>query len=83
MAGGLYVVKHRQDLASTTNDAVARVANDTVPNGTPENAVKAVGEQIAIELAAEDAAMKLEEEATKLEDSAIDNLEGVANETNL
>jgi hypothetical protein len=81
--GGAYAVMNRQDLAGTTNDAIVEMTDETVANGTPENAVKAVSEQISTEIMAEDAAMKLEEEATKIEDSITDSLEGIANEANL
>ena len=81
--GAFFYVRNRNELQSNTNEAVARTADETIANGTPKNAVKAVTEQVSTEIMAEDSAMKLEEEATKLDDAELNNLEGVANETNL
>jgi len=83
VGGGYYAVRHKNELSDSTNNALARTVDETVANGTPENAIKAVAEQVATEISAENTAMRLEEEATELEGSYIDNLEGTANEANL
>lgn len=82
IGGGFYYVNSRNN-DMEMNNAVAEVADDTIANGTPSNAVKAVSEQISTEIIAEDEAMKIEEEATKLEDSVIEDLKEAGNEANL
>jgi hypothetical protein len=80
---GLFVIIQRDGSDSGSIDPVAKVGADTTANGTPENTVKAVEEQVSTEITAEDAAMDLEEEATKLDSSIVDELQGVADEANL
>ncbi len=81
--GGFYAVRHRNQLTDNANNALAREVDETIANGTPENAVKAVIEQVATEISAEDTAMKMEEEAIELDESYVNDLEAVVNESDL
>lgn len=82
-ASGFFVIKNKNLAEDKLNGSIVETINDTVANGTPTNAVKAAAEQITNEVVAEDSAMKIEEGASEFSDTFIDELEGVADESNL
>lgn len=83
LGGGFYAVRHRNQLSSDPYEVLTREVDTTVANGTPENAVNAVIEQVEAEISAEDAAMKMEEEASELDEAYMNDLEAITDETDL
>jgi uncharacterized protein HemX len=81
--GGGYYVLSRQELSDTTSSIQTEVNTSTVANGTPENAVNAVNQQLTEEIANEVSALDTEDKDAEIDSTAIDELEGVINESNL
>ena len=81
-SGAYFVVKRNSDQKAVELVA-SELAEGVIANGTALNAVKAASEQVSAEVIAEDAAMKIEEDASEFGGEVIDELGKVADEANL
>ncbi len=81
-SGAYYAVKRNSEQRDFKL-ASSEIAEDVTANGTALNAVMAASEQINAEVIAEDAAMKIEEDASEFSDDEIDELGKVSDEANL
>ena len=69
--------------ASESSDSGTVLEDTAETDGTSQSTVEAINDQVNAEIMAEDAALKIEESATELDESVIDGLGEVANENKL
>ena len=84
VGASLYLIfRNTQKTTEQTTSETMISTEDTMPNGTADNAVNAAENQLSAELIAENDALDDEDSASQIDTTLINDIEAIANEDNL
>lgn len=84
VGASLYLIfRNTQKTTEQTTSETMISTEDTMPNGTADNAVNAAENQLSAELIAENDALDDEDNASQTDTTLINDIEAIANEDNL